>query len=406
MDRDDLPQQGNEEELHRRAEQRRFVYKDLEEVLVNGYLSHSLSHKGVHVQLRTLRPKETSSLISRIEMSKGDDWKRWYLSSSLSMINGYEIEPSANSPWYVYQEWTKEIDKESLEIMCYTLHGLRYRAERVMRLVEAFSYESYSRFMWKIRKEQMRSLEDPTPAQQIWKMYNDIEDNLKEDSKTWIHTKAIIGSMSGKAAKSISQSEEKFMEERKKNSEKVIEDTVNAVLFGEKPTEEPVYVEINGQKVLMPKVKTSSIEEMEEDMARVMRGEKDYHDLVVEDYKNKVRAKMAAIQIEREETRKRAMKIIEEEQTRDGGDQVVGYTKEQLKELGKSQDFNTTTGSVISDEDRAFREYINNEVRIGWIGLSGVPEEANLSKTQSSKKEMYEPMSLQDKITKRIPTLK
>jgi hypothetical protein len=291
----------------------------------------------------------------------------------------------------VWDNWVKNLTSQELEVLLYVVVGIRKRVERCYRVVESYCYEPYSRALWRIKKHRSKSggTESVHPLRQIWESINSAEDSIEDDVRQWAHTRSIIGSMSSKGAKSLQQSEEKFTQKRKDRARRVIEDTINRVLFGERK-KEPKYVEIGGQKILVSSLETSrSTEDLEEDMMRVMRGEEDLHDMVVRQYKERALAMMEESRMAKERAREEAMEMVGEES------KIVGYTEEQLKQLGVSTP-KPTSSSQMSETDRAFLDYINKPVRVGWIGISGIPEEAKEEKRES----------LQDRIAARKAVMK
>ncbi len=384
--------QAGEDHLLEESERRRFVYSDLEAVIESGYLEHTVFYRGVPIIFRTLDRVRNSNLISRISGTKGPEWKVWYVASHIYSVGHFVVE-GGNSAWYLWSVWLKELTLSELNPMVSIIRGLRNRIDRCYGIIEAYCFEPYSRSAWRVQKsggipENLHLL------QKVWYSINTAEDLIEEDARLWSHTRAIVGSMSSKGAKSLQESEKKFLEKRKSKSHQIIEQTINRILFGE-VKKEPEYIEINGQKVLMPAVQSSqTVEEMEEEMARIMRGEEDFHDMVVRQYKERAKARVEEAKRAREEAREEALGG----QEHSGPSKIVGYTEEQLRGLGVKSRRATSVGP-IPESDQAFLEYLDKPVKIGWIGLSGIPEEANKGKKEDGG-------SLQEKMTSRKTVMK
>jgi len=85
-----------------------------------------------------------------------------------------------------------------------------------------------------------------------------------------------------------------------------------------------------------------------------------------------------------------------------GETRMVGYTPEQLAEINPNmlkKKPNTQRASVSPEHER-FTEYLGTDVKVGWLGAGGVPEEAKKPVPDEG------PGSLQDKISRRSPRLK
>ena len=136
-------------------------------------------------------------------------------------------------------------------------------------------------------------------------------------------------------------------------------------------------------------------------MMRAVRGEKDYHDLLVEQYKEGHRRRL-------EEARQKQQAALaaawgDDEGGLRGETRMVGYTPEQLAEINPDmlKKKPNTQRAAVSPEQERFTEYLDTEVKVGWIGMGGTPEAANPAPQRKGGGE-----SLQDKISRRIPTLK
>jgi hypothetical protein len=369
------------------AERRRFVYKDLESVLYRGFISFSTQWEGVSLSFRTPGRVAQDLLIDRVEEGS-KSWKIWLVSTYLRSVDGFLIDEDRNSPWLVSKIWADKLLNVELDVLCSVCFGLKKRMDRCYKLLEAYCHEPYSRYNWRIGTRP----KGDTYVGQVWTSINKIEDDLDEDMRNWTHTRAVVGAMSGKAAKALARSEEKYVKSRKLSAQRTIEKAINEVLFGEVTPPEPEYIEIGGEKVLMPTISPQSLESLEAEMARDMRGEKDLHDILVEDYKARARKHMEDAKRAREEARERSIELSQE----DSGT-IKAYTPEQMEQLGIQKANKPTSVQSTSEVDHRFRDYLDTEVRIGWIGLKGIPEEANKPVEKSS--------SLQDRLNKRKPTM-
>jgi hypothetical protein len=239
-------------------------------------------------------------------------------------------------------------------------------------------------------------------VQRLWVAYNEADDEYDADMREWQHTRSVVGSMSNKGAKSLKRSADQWEQKKKTRQQQAIEDAVNWVISGEREEQEPITVTVNGKTFTVPKVHASqTVEEMQAELMRAVRGEKDYHDHMVEQYKAYHRAQLEKARQERQAALKKARATVEARGV-SGRTTIVGYTPEQLAQINP-EILRQPTARVqaVSPERDRFDKYVQTDVEVGWIGGSGRPERAEPEEGQGPQKE-----SLQDKISRRNPRLK
>ena len=134
---------------------------------------------------------------------------------------------------------------------------------------------------------------------------------------------------------------------------------------------------------------------------RAVRGEKDYHDLMVDQYKEYHRARLEKARQERQAALQKAYEQAEARGVT-GRTTIVGYTPEQLSEINPELLRQPTARRQQSSPERErFDKYVQTDVAVGWIGASGRPEAA-----EPVEENAPQGQSLQDRITRRKPTLK
>lgn len=399
MDREALLREAAEDSLLREAARRRFIYKDVEELITGGFLHQTVQIEDSYVVFRTLGPEAEKNFLLR---AFGDEanWKRHHVAASVYMVNGLVIDPrEPNAPYYIFKEWLENTRWEHLEVFHPYILGLRNRIHRATRITHAFCNETYSRHLWKNlgRPEEVQNV-----VQRLWAAYNHADDVFDDDLRQWQHTRSIVGSMTNKGAKQLRKSADQWEEKRKTRQQKAIEDAINWVISGEREDQKPITVTVNGQEFTVPKVHASqTVEEMQEELMRAVRGEKDYHDHMVEQYKEFHRARLEKARQERQAALQKAREQVE---TRgiSGRTTIVGYTPEQLAQINPEVLRQPTARvQTSSPEHDRFDKYVKTDVEVGWIGTSGRPEAADPVEEGTPKKE-----SLQDKISRRNPRLK
>jgi hypothetical protein len=155
-------------------------------------------------------------------------------------------------------------------------------------------------------------------------------------------------------------------------------------------------------------------DELMTEMERAAKGEKDYHDKVVERYKDGVRARVESERNRRQEAFDTAMTIAREEQQAKGvADEappapLVGYTPEQLRELNLTSTFTPRRQSADSSHGaRLYDRYMQTSApKVGWVGVKGIPEPASPPSSTGAGDGEPAPSPLQQAVAARKPTLK
>lgn len=391
-----------EEDLIREAEKRRFIYTDVEEIIQNDFLTKTIELGGNILVLRSSLPQD-NKVLSYLDSLPATEYIMWTVSHHVRAINGFVVstDKSDNHAFQIYHDTISKLPFSIIEVLFFTITGLRKRAQRCLHLVEAFCYERYARSYWGTIRGLNKDWRNTDVVFRIWRSYNLQEDSSREDDSQWEQTKVIAGSMSKKAFDQIGKFLKESKSKEKQRKQKVIEDAVNWVFYGskeeQKEREKPVKVTLNGQEYDLPVTKGSAtVEDMLDEMRKVMSGEKDFHDMLVDDYHENVRRRREQIRQQRRQALEDAIaRRADEEIT--GGTVIAGYTKEQLEELNMKRE--KKTGQIRDEKESfLFDRYFRPQVVPGVLGKTG-PERAVPENTSK------EPMSLQDKIASRTPTL-
>jgi hypothetical protein len=408
MDREALQKEAAEKALLEEADRRRPLYKDVEDLITPGFLTHTLVVDGVSIVFRSLDGSRTIPMLHRLDAAQGLDWKRWYIATSVWMIDGFLVDgtPRGNDAYYVFHTWAKNLRYEWVEALFPIIVGIRNRVGRALKIVEAYACEKFSRSLWHT-KPSLNT--EPTLIQRLWVAHNSGQDDFEAENTKWSHTTSIVGSMSGKGAKSLRQSTEKWEQRREDRRRRVIEDAVNWIIQGERSEQAPIFLKVGGIEYEVPKIHASqTVDEMQEELMRAMRGEKDYHDMVMDAHK----AQRLAAKREREQKRKAALRDALADRMQaglSGETALVGYTADQLRELNPGALQNRTTrADPAAPQDSDSDRYLMPEIRPGWIGLQGTPEAADPVAPENPPGDGGDTGggSLQDKISRRKPTLK
>ena len=405
MDREEILRQDAEQYLLSEAQKRRFLYKDVSELIEVGVLSHTVRLPQGSVTLRTLQPKEKARLERRLDGSSGRDSFRWVVASSLWFVNGFELswDPRDNAPWHAYQEWVQDMPDSLIKVLYSYIIGLKYRYYNAVRMTEAFCYEPYGRSLWRTMGRP-RDVSSDNLVKQLWAAYNSSEDEQDSQTRQWQHTLAMVGSMSGKASKGYSEQLRKLEDREQERRQRVVEDAVNWAISGEREEQAPLKVTVNGREYEVPQIRSAQTnEDLHEEMRKVMTGEKDFHDKMVDDYHRGVRLRAEQKRLaylQKVEEARRAAQEAEDS----GTAPVVGYTREQLSALNPNLSSAKTTAVTAgaAGNSHMFDRYFSPELKPGVLTPALKVEDAPAAAEAPAEGQQ----SLQDRIRNRNPAIR
>lgn len=356
---------------------RRFLYDDVESLLADGFLTASVEINGVVLTFRTIGNQYDTQLRARCKSAtiKGDVL-RWIIASSIWMIDGLDLSGDTNSPYHLMAEYLRAVRTELLNVLTCIVNGLRARVDRAVTLTEPFCYEPYSRATWRLqgRVSDSRGACDNV-VRKIWVAHNLAEDDYQTDVRQWEHTKVYVGSMSSKGAQHLARELDRLRAREDDRRHRIITDAINGLLHGpgwDKKTR--VKLTVGGQEYDVDHVTAATtFDDLEEQMRRVVTGNKDAHDVVVDEY-------MRQIQVRTQERQEAYAAAIAEARSKvapgvTGTSHMVGYTIEQLAELGIAAPSSTKSdGSSSAISNHLFDKIIASDIQAGWISISQVPE--------------------------------
>ena len=408
MDRETILRDVAEDSLLQEAGRRRFLYADVEELIEVGFLSHTVVVGDHAITFRSLLPSDLTTFQARTRGRKPDPL-RWSLAASTWIIDGLEIPPSQGSQgsYHVYKDWYEELPIAWVEALAGIVMGLRNRISRAVRLAESFCYEPYSRGLWRMQGKPTSGLVNANIVRRLWVAHNLAEDASRAEDAQWQHTRAIVSSMSNKGGSQLGKVFQKEQDKEEARRRRVIEDAVNWVIQNEKEDQEPLTVMVNGQPVVVPKIHSAqTVEDLEEEMRRVFRGEKDYHDVLVDDYHKGIRQRVKQQQEARQKAVHEARQKAAEAEDQ-GIAPLVGYTKEQLQELNPGiLDARTTSVSPENlDSSYMYDRYFQGDLKPGVLtpSLKVVDPEEHDPRIRREKVEGGP--TLEEKIAQRKPKL-
>jgi hypothetical protein len=321
-------------------------YDDIRTLIERGFLTHNITVRGVPITIRSLFPSEAKEVVLQSHGGSVQTYKDYIVARSLYMVRGFVL--SQKHVTFDLFSMVSEMPLLVRHRLFSEQQGLMHRYAKCFLLVEAFSYEQESRTLW---YTQGRSLNDNpfgrfNGIQGIWRLYNLYEDMREDYEASWNNTKFLGSAFSPKGLKKIYEKDKQQKRSDKANREKVIREGIakyagNYVEESEETQRTPIMVSAKTEKELM------------EEYHRWVRGEKDAHDLLVEEYKQKIKGKMS------DEKKSYEQKIQDLEhlpETRGVFSATEVATKEQLAAAGFKKKVGTIQGE--SQRNRLYNRYL------------------------------------------------
>jgi hypothetical protein len=293
-----------------------------------------------------------------------------------------------------------------IDAMFSVVSGLFNRVSTAIRRTEAFCYEPYSRALWRFAGRRSPARDDYTGVpgasrigmnyiQRMWVAFNIAEDDRLQHIQDWQSAKFIASASNPKGVKRVIRSDESLRKQEERRRRDAIALMIHQALYGKEEMQSgEMVVMVRGQPVVVPRVKVArSVDELEEQFRMWVAGEKDWHDLVVDSYKDRIRK-----QFDDERERREAITVAREEPGVSSDTALVGYTPEQIRELrpdlvsrkaGARRVYDNAAPSVI------YRKYVADD-----------PKQGNLRADEHGIYELppEERMKLQGAVEERRPT--
>jgi hypothetical protein len=280
------------------------VYQDVIPLIFRGFLVLPSEINGVLLVWKSLNQHEfeMARLASLAGTSRPASDRFWdvFLGYSLFMIEGVNVLPEREKWMPEIRRMSREMAKEAKQAVVRNLSELNRKASLLTALAEAYALESYSRFRW----SQIRGMDPAQPsvtgvpgteriglgwAQLTWRALNQIEDTNVEHERAWENAKFIGSCMAGKGVQKIySQDHDRHRREAEDRTAR--KDALLRHVFEGKPIEDTTLRD--GRQVIVAR----TVEDLADQMARDLRGEKDWHDQVVDAHMERQRAAMGARQ--------------------------------------------------------------------------------------------------------------
>jgi len=268
------------------------VYRDVYQILFKGFLTQAAEINDVLFVFKSLNHHELEmvKLVGglRAERDMSQHFLDMFLAYGVFMVDGQNIlldrdrfVPEIAKTFSVFPPHAKTRVVRHLS-------ELNRRANVASLLTEAFSTEQYSRYRW----TQIGGLDLMSPsitgvggtdrlglnyAQLTWRSINYYEDLYEQMERDWENAKFIGSCFAGKGIQKVYNQDQERRRKRKEDIFARKDAIIRLALFGEDVTDQ----QQQGRAVM---VSARTTEDLSTQLERDLRGEKDWHDEVIEAY--------------------------------------------------------------------------------------------------------------------------
>lgn len=304
------------------------LFKDVEPLLFRGFVYAPAEINGVSFVFKSLNHHELEMLGFLGSVKEGLSRKalqkhyNLFLAYGVLIIDGVNVLPHRDEALPDLVKFFEDLGDQPRRKVIYNLSEINRRANRAVILSEAYCMESTSRLRW----AQLKGLNLMSTAvtgfagtqtlgmnwgQLTWRALNYFDDLREENEREWENAKFVASSMAGKGMSKIHAQDKRRREKEKTDRQERRDKILRFALFNESPVE-------GGQGRAHVKV-ARTVEELTAQLEHDLKGEKDWHDMVVDNYEQKVRR-------ERDDRVQEIRQRFAEHQAEFGNRQVIGET--------------------------------------------------------------------------------
>ena len=329
-------------------------------------------------------------------------WRLHLAAHSIWMIDGYPLLECPLAHRVAFDALLGS-SRALVSAIVGTVYGFFSRMREANHYLESFLYESDSRGLWRglgcgsqplHTRASIPGIEriGLNPMQSSWVAWNKMEDTRDEQDYVWSNTKVLVSLQSHKAYEKLA-SQDKTRADNETGRREGVRDRANRrFIYGEPDVNEHLSRDDSGLR----KARTNA--ELEEEMRRWIKGDLDWHDQIVEGYKNQIRYQQEDREREKAEVMAelRARRETEEKTLGQPKPLLRGITPEEMAERMRSQPKTGAKFLVEADAvSRTFNRFIRPHVQPGNLS---VDVSGKIVETKSS---VEAPVSLTDQIADR-----
>lgn len=284
------------------------VYKDVEPLLFQGFVTTSATIQGLSFVFKSLNHHEfgrMNMILKPVDPLGYHKYHSLFLAYGVLFVDGVNVLKNRDDQLQDLSNFFENVHKEVRQKVILHLSELNRRATRAVILTEAYSIESRSRLRWTqvrgldLTSTSVTGFEGTTTlglnwGQLTWRALNNIEDSKEVAEREWENAKFVASSMAGKGMSRIYSQDKRRrrgeLEERVARRERLIRYALlNEPLEG--APRGPVKV-------------ARTVGELVAQMERDLSGEQDWHDKVIEAHERRLQDsyddRMSQVQMARE----------------------------------------------------------------------------------------------------------
>ena len=294
------------------------VWDELESYLFLGFLTSASVVANQNFVFKTLNQNEIRnirfmrSIKSSMAESKAASTAA-FIAHSIFMVNGNNALHDRARHINRLVKTVSKIPVRTQDKILENLSHLNARVSWLYPLVEVYAYENRSRFRWyqmgtssihDCRTTGLSGTEElgMTMCQQTWTSINMLIDRRETAEREWAHAKFVGSCLAGKGVRPIEERDRARLEtervEREEKKIKVLHSYLNRT-SGEGDAPQTMTLPDGRKAEVKRKFKAESAEELRDELSAALSGEKDYHDLVIEQKQREFRDRHKHIEADR-----------------------------------------------------------------------------------------------------------
>jgi hypothetical protein len=330
-------------------------YRYLEDLLFKGFIPCKLNISGVNFVLKSINENEYENIKLMSGLESDPKYATFfninYLFYSIFMIDGVNILKKREDFYIDFFQNISQLPSSFLKTIFPILEDLAKIQSNCSSLVEQYCYEEDSRYNWEYKKNiainspQLTSIAGTdilgiNNFQRYWMILNIREDRKINFKENYSLFKFLASFTDSKAVRKIEQQEKVAEEEEEKRKERIrVMGTEEEIKYLSSPTD----------------TREGIIESLE----KQMRGEKDEHDLFIEEYEKNIRKQMLKQMNEMTKVREMRKKQIDSL-----GDEIRPISTSELEERirkvkERKENINNSVSEVSLDQSSKFYQMSN-----------------------------------------------
>jgi hypothetical protein len=309
------------------------AYKCLEDIIMVGFLSSTFNINGKQIALKTLNELEYRNIEYYTPTRREDEHTIYRLVFSTFMVDGYNTlvnrDKKVKELYCMYQELPVVLFSKLVEKVK-SIHN-RYLAS--LKYLEGFSYTNTSRYLWKslnqnsLASEKLTGIEGTgslgiNSVQNNWVAINKKLDSEEDYERDFNLSVLVASAMNSKGARGISRSYEAQKTELKELRDKIAEYGYDEIRYEKERSLDEWSKPIKSRQDIV------------RELEKQVKGEKDKHDLFIEEWieKQKKLAEEAKKSVEEKQVQYRK-KMENIDPTKIEGSRIA--TPEEIEGLSK-----------------------------------------------------------------------